>query len=96
MKPFLAALLLAAPGLALAQSAPESGRAYALILPMIQELAPGRPGEVLAACALATAEPAEAAALEAAPAPSEEVGAVLSAILAREAAISCFQANMGG
>lgn len=91
MKPLLAALLLsAAPALA------QSERAYALILPMIQEVAPGRAGEVLASCALATAEPAEAAALEAAPGPSEEVGAVITAILGREAAIACFQANLAG
>lgn len=91
MKPIVAVLALL-PGLALAQD----GRAYALILPMIKEVAPGPAGEVLAACALATAEPAETAALEAAPAPSPEVGAVLTAILGRDAAIACFQANAGG
>jgi hypothetical protein len=88
----LALALAASPAAALTE---EETRGYAAILPMLQEVSP-QDGDVLAACVVSTAEPAEKATLAAAPGPSEELGALVSAILARPATIGCVQATLGG
>ena len=86
--------LAAAP--ALAQQTEEEARASATILPMLQEVAPGRDGAVLAACVVAEANPAETAAMATAPGPSAELGTLVSTILARPATLGCVQATLGG
>ena len=67
-------------GPALAQMSDEQTRAYGVIAPMLQELTPDAP--VLAACVVTVAAP-------------EEVGAVVSAVLARAETVGCIQATMG-
>ncbi len=86
----LAAALLAAP--AFAQMSEEQTRAYGVILPMLEELTPDAP--VLAACVVTLAAPGELGAMASAPGPSAEVGAVVSAVLARPEAVGCIQATM--
>ena len=53
----LALGLLAAP--VLAQTSPEDAQASAVVLPMIQEQIPGYHGQVVTACIVAQAQPAE-------------------------------------
>ena len=81
--------LLAAPAIA---QTDEQVRVGALIGPMMQEVAPGRGGEVFTRCILAVATPEELAVMAAASAPSTEIGALLTAILARPETLSCAQA----
>jgi energy-converting hydrogenase Eha subunit B len=85
----LALALLAGPALA---EDPKAA-ANALILPMIQELIPGRDGQVVAACVVAVARPDETARLAAAPGPSTEIGALITEILHRPETIGCIQAT---
>ena len=93
----LALGLSAAPALAQESSlaTEEDQRAYALVLPMFQEMFPGYQGQVLATCTVVYAEPAEKAALANAPAPSVEVGALVNQILNRASTIGCVQATLG-
>ena len=90
----LALALAAAP--ALAQQTEEQARASAVILPMLQEVSPGQDGAVLAACVVARADPAETAMMAAAPGPSADLGALVSAILARPATLECIRATLAG
>lgn len=91
----LALGLSAAPALAQPLQTEEEQRAYALVLPMFQEMFPGYPGQVLAVCTVVHAEPAEKAALAAAPAPSAEIGRIVNAIVARDATIGCVKDTLG-
>ncbi|WP_210529171.1 hypothetical protein [Rubellimicrobium arenae] len=95
MKPVLILTLglLAAP--ALAQSTDEEAtRANALITPMLQELAPGYHGQVLAACVVAHATPEERSAMASAPGPSQEIGSIVTNVLARQETIGCVEATL--
>ena len=94
MKRTLLALALALPVPALAQQTPEQQTAYAVMLPMFQEMLPGYQGQVLASCALATATPEETAQIAAAGAPSEAVAPVINAIVARPEILDCVKATM--
>jgi hypothetical protein len=88
-----AAVFMIAPlGAAMAQDEAQLAAAQALVLPMMQEMAPGKAGEVLTGCVLAAATPEEVAAFAAAGAPSAEVGAAITAILTRPAATECMSA----
>ena len=90
---FAAAVLALGPaGAALAQDQAQLAAAQALVLPMLQEMAPGKAGEVLTGCVMAAASPEEIAALAAAGAPSQQIGAMITAILARPEATSCMSA----
>ena len=91
----LALALSAAPAFAQTITTEEDQRAYALVLPMFQEMFPGYPGQVLATCTVVHAQPAEKAALAAAPAPSAEIGQVVNGIIARPEAIGCVQRTLG-
>ena len=91
----LALALSAAPALAQSLTTPEDQRAYALVLPMFQEMFPGYPGQVLATCTVMHAQPAEKSAIAAAAAPSTEIGQVVNAIIARPEAINCVKATLG-
>ena len=82
-------------GAAMAQTA-DHDKALALVTPMLQELAPGAGGQVLAACVVGTATPAELATMVAAPGPSAEIGTVINAILSRPESIACIQAAAQG
>ncbi len=93
MRRLLIALALL-PSAALAQS--DSDKASALILPMIQEIQPGRAGEILTGCILQSATPEELAALATAPGPSAAVGNQINAILVRPAVMECLQAAAQG
>lgn len=77
---------------ALAQDEAQVAAATALVLPMLQEMAPGRAGEVLTGCVIAAATPEEVAVLAATAAPSAEVGAKITEVLARPAATACISA----
>jgi hypothetical protein len=66
-------------------------KAIALIGPMMQEVAPGRGGEVFTACVVSLATPEELAAFAAAPGPSQEVGAMVTTVLARPETMACAQ-----
>ena len=89
----LALGLLAAP--VLAQTSPEDAQAGAVVLPMIQEQIPGYHGEVVTACIVAQAQPAEKATLANAASPSAELAPVVNAVLARPETIACIQATLG-
>lgn len=91
----LALGLAAAPALAQSIQTEEEQRAYALVLPMFQEMYPGYAGQVLATCTVIHAAPEEKAALAAASAPSAEVGQVINGVLARPETIGCVQATLG-
>lgn len=95
MLPILAMAVAAAPALAQSLQTEEDQRAYALILPMFQEMFPGYQGQVLATCTVAHAEPEEKAAMANAPAPSTEVGAVINQVLNRPDTIGCVQTTLG-
>jgi hypothetical protein len=94
MKPILILTLglLAAP--ALAQQSAEDVRANALITPMLQELAPGYHGQVLAACVVANAQPEEKAAMANAAGPSTEIGAIITAVINRPETVGCVEATL--
>ncbi len=79
--------LLAAAAPALAQD--ESGAIKALILPMMAEVAPGPAAEVFTDCIIAAAQPAELATFAAATGPSNEIGALISNVLARPDTLAC-------
>ena len=89
----LALGLLASP--VLAQTSPEDAQASAVVLPMIQELIPGYHGQVVTACIVAQAQPAEKATLASASGPSAELAPIVNAVLARPETISCIQATLG-
>ncbi len=88
----LALGLLAAPVLA---QTPEDAQASAVVLPMIQELIPGYHGQVVTACIVAQAQPAEKATLASASSPSAELAPIVNAVLARPETIGCIQATLG-
>jgi len=88
----LALGLLALP--ALAQTSAEDAQANAIVLPMIQELIPGYHGQVVTACVVAQAQPAEKAQLAAAAEPSAELAPIVNAVLARPETIGCIQATL--
>ena len=90
-----AAFALAPAGAALAQDQAQLAAAQALVLPMLQEMAPGKAGEVLTGCVLTAASPDEIATLAAAGAPSQQIGAMITAILARPDATACMSAAAG-
>jgi len=88
-----AAMLALAPATAvLAQDEAQLAAAQALVLPMMQEMTPGKAGEVLTGCVLAAATPEEIAAFAAAGSPSQQIGAMISAILTRPDATACISA----
>jgi hypothetical protein len=89
----LALGLLAAP--VLAQTSPEDAQASAVVLPMIQEQIPGYHGQVVTACIVAQAQPAEKATLAGASSPSAELAPIVNAVLARPETIGCIQATLG-
>lgn len=95
MRPFVIAVLVAA-AVQPAWAQSEMDRAQALVLPMIQEIQPGRAGEVLTGCLLAAATTEEIAALAAAPGPSAEIGALINTLLQRPATLQCLQAAAQG
>ncbi len=81
---------------ALAQTqTPEQAAANAAILPMLTEVSP-QDGDVMAACVVAVAAPAELAQMAQAGGPTPALGPVVSAVLARPEAIGCIQATLGG
>jgi hypothetical protein len=80
---------LAAAGAASAQDEAQLAAAQALVLPMMQEMTPGKPGEILTGCVIASATPEEIAAFAAAGGPSAEIGAMITQILARPDATAC-------
>ncbi len=88
----LAALVMALPVAVIAQDDAAATAARALLLPMLQETAPGAAGEVLTDCVIAAATPEEIAAFAAAAGPSMEIGASITEILVRPAATSCMTA----
>ncbi|WP_085787160.1 hypothetical protein [Ketogulonicigenium robustum] len=90
MKKIVFSVMLAA--FALPAFAQDTTRARALILPMLQEISPGPAGEVLADCVLAAATADELATLSAATGPSREVGALITTIVSRPAALNCVNA----
>jgi len=94
-KTLFALTVAALPAAAAAQTAAHD-RAAALIGPMLQELAPGRGGEVFTTCIVAAATPEELATLAAAPAPSQAVGQMINAILARPVVLACVQQATAG
>ncbi len=87
-----AAMMALAAGAALAQDEAQLAAAQALVLPMMQEMAPGKAGEILTGCVIAASTPEEVAAFAAAGAPSAEIGAAITAILTRPAATDCMSA----
>ena len=89
------ALLALLPCAAFAQDAAQTA-ATTLITPMLDEIAPGAPGVALTGCVISNATPEEIAMLAAATGPSEEVGTMISAILARQPTIDCATAALGG
>lgn len=82
-------VLLALPSFARAQDEAQLAAAKALVLPMLQEMAPGKAGEALTNCVMAAATPEEVAAFAAAGGPSTQIGAAITEILARPAATAC-------
>lgn len=92
---FAAVVLASVAAVAAAQS-PDHDKAAALIGPMMQEVAPGRGGEVFTVCVVAQATPEEIAALAAAPGPSEAVGTIVTAILNRPDVLACAQQALAG
>jgi len=84
-----AVALLVPAGAVLAQDEAQLAAAQALVLPMLQEMAPGKAGEVLTGCVLTAATPEEIASFAAAGGPSAEIGAAITAILTRPAATDC-------
>ena len=84
----LAALLA---GSATAQTEDHT-KAAEIIAPMLQELAPGKGGEVLTACVVANSTPEELATILAAGAPGPEAAAVVNAVVARPETLACLQA----
>jgi hypothetical protein len=91
----LVALTLGSAGAVMAQDQAQLVAAQAVVLPMMQEIAPGKAGEALTGCVMAAATPQEIAAFAAAGAPSREIGAAITAILARPAATACLSALAG-
>ena len=98
----LALTLAALPAVAQTFQTEEESRAYALILPMLREMTDQMPGpseymsQILATCVVTHAEPAERAALAAAPGPSVEVGQVINGVLPRQGVLDCVKASSGG
>ncbi len=84
--------LLATP--VLAQTTDEDARANALITPMLQELAPGYHGQVLAACVVAHATSDEKTTMANAAGPSTEIGAIVTAVLNRPETVGCVEATL--
>ena len=80
---------------ALAQQSAEDAQANSVVLPMIQEQIPGYHGQVVTACIVAQAQPAEKATLASASAPSAELTPIVNAVLARQETIGCIQATLG-
>jgi hypothetical protein len=87
-----AALFAVSSGGAMAQDDAAATAARALLLPMLQETAPGKAGEVLTDCVIASATPEEVAAFAAATGPSMEIGASITEILTRPSATTCMTA----
>jgi hypothetical protein len=87
----LVAIALLSGTQAMAQT-PEHDAALTLITPMLQEVAPGAGGQVLAACVVANATAEELATMAAATAPSAEIGGIVNAIIARPETLACLQA----
>ena len=88
-----------APSQGLAQDAAQDAAQAAvttLIAPMLDEIAPGAPGAALTSCVVTNATPEEITTLAAATSPSDEVGAMVTAILARQPTIDCATAALGG
>lgn len=96
MKRFtILAILALIPGASFAQDA-ATDAATALITPMLDEIAPGAPGVALTTCVIANATPEELTTLAAASGPSDDIGAMVSAILARQPTIDCATAALQG
>ena len=88
-----AALLLAAPALAQGLS-PEQDAGFQAIYPILAEVSP-QDGAVLASCVVSVAQPPEVAQMAAAGGPSDQLGALVSQIIARPETLSCIQATLG-
>ena len=96
---FATAILALIPCAGFAQDAATdaaTAAATALITPMLDEIAPGAPGVALTTCVIANATPEELATLSAATGPSDDIGAMVSAILARQPTIDCATAALQG
>ena len=91
----LVALLALTPCAGFAQDEGQTA-ATALIAPMLDEIAPGAPGVALTGCVITNATPEEIVTLAAATGPSDDIGALVSDILARQATIDCATAALGG
>ena len=83
------------PAAVLAQDAAQVA-ATTLITPMLDEIAPGAPGVALTGCVIANATPEEIATMAAATGPNADIGALVSAILARQPTIDCVTTALGG
>ncbi|NCO87257.1 MAG: hypothetical protein GW886_11580 [Rhodobacterales bacterium] len=72
--------------------------ATSVVTPMMQEVAPGRGGEIFTACVIqnATEEEIAVIAMGAVTGPSPEIGALVSAILARPETLACAQSIIEG
>jgi hypothetical protein len=90
----LLAVLALLPVAAMAQDA--TAAATTLIAPMLDEIAPGAPGVALTTCVVTNATPDELATLATATAPSDEIGTMVTTILARQPTIDCATAALGG
>ena len=96
MKRFILVPVLALmPVFVVAQDATQAA-VTTLIAPMLDEIAPGAPGIALTGCVVANATAEEMATLAAATGPSDDVGAMVTAILARQPTIDCATAALGG
>jgi hypothetical protein len=91
----LLALLALTPCAGFAQDEAQTA-ATTLIAPMLDEIAPGAPGVALTTCVITNASPEEVATFAAATEPSDEIGALVSEILARQTTIDCATAALGG
>lgn len=91
----LTPLIAMAPLFAVAQDEAQTA-ASALIAPMLDEIAPGAPGVALTTCVIANATPDEITTFATAAAPNDDIGALVTAILARQSTIDCATAALGG
>lgn len=91
----LLAIVTLLPAVGQAQDAAQVA-ATTLITPMLDEIAPGAPGVALTGCVITNATPEEITTMAAATGPNEDIGALVSAILARQPTIDCATTALGG
>jgi hypothetical protein len=87
---YLAVAMSFLPGLVSAQV--DTAPIKAVIEPMMSEVAPGPAAVVLTECIIAHATAVELATFAAAAGPSNELGAMISAVLARPETLGCVSA----